>query len=158
VAYDAAGAYQGDGPASDTDQTGRVMRTVGPQSTVQVNQSGPDVFGPDGNNLFDLLGRISASLRSPAAAPGSADLADLDTAMRRISAQQAAEGAAYQRVQIAQSVQASTSLSLNSQLSDIQDIDLARLAVQASTANVNYQAALQTTANIRQLSLLNFLH
>jgi hypothetical protein len=32
------------------------------------------------------------------------------------------------------------------------------MAVQVSTANTNYQAALQTTASIRQQSLLDFLH
>jgi flagellar hook-associated protein 3 FlgL len=149
VAYDASGAYQGD--------SGTVNRTVGPEATVQINQNGPDVFGDDTTGLFSLLSRISTSLRGPSASPGSTDLADLDSAIHKISAGQAAEGAAYQRVQVAQAAQASTNLSLTSQLSDIQDIDLAQVAVQVSTANVNYQAALQTTAGIRQLSLLNFL-
>jgi hypothetical protein len=35
---------------------------------------------------------------------------------------------------------------------------VADLAIQATIANSNYQAALQTTANIRQASLLDFLH
>ena len=47
--------------------------------------------------------------------------------------------------------------SVRTSLSSIQDIELADMAVQASTANVTYQAALQTTASVRQLSLLNFL-
>ena len=34
---------------------------------------------------------------------------------------------------------------------------MAKLAVQVATANTAYQAALQTTASIRQLSLLDFL-
>jgi len=74
-----------------------------------------------------------------------------------MSAAQASEGAAYQRVQVAQSSQSSTKLSVTSQLSELQDIDLADIAVQVTTASTNYQASLQTTANIRQLSLLNFL-
>jgi flagellin-like hook-associated protein FlgL len=32
------------------------------------------------------------------------------------------------------------------------------MAVKVSTAQVTYQASLQTTASIQQLSLLNFLH
>jgi flagellar hook-associated protein 3 FlgL len=152
AAYNAAGAYVGD--------DGTVSRAVGPQATVQINQTGTQVFGPDGDptNVFTLLSNISSALRAgPPALTGGA-LTDLDTAIGRISSAQAAEGAAYQRVQVAQSAQSSTALTLTSQLSGIQDIDLASMAIQVTTANTNYQAALQTTANIRQISLLNFLH
>ena len=38
-----------------------------------------------------------------------------------------------------------------------QDLDLFDMAVLASTADLTYQAALQTTADVRQLSLLEFL-
>jgi flagellar hook-associated protein 3 FlgL len=151
-AYDpSTGKYIGD--------NGTVNRTVGPQAQVQINQNGPAVFGDDttGNDLFSLLANISSSLKTTGAPPSGA-LAQLDTAIQRISGQQAVEGAAYQRVQIAQAVQTSTNLALTTQLSDIQDIDIAKVAVQVSTAQVNYQAALQTTASIRQMSLLNFLN
>ena len=149
VAYDNGGNYMGD--------SGTVNRTVGPQATVQINQNGPDVFGPAGGDLFSLLSSISTNLRSNNSTALSGQLADLDTAIGRMSAAQASEGAAYQRVQVAQSSQSSTKLSVTSQLSELQDIDLADIAVQVTTASTNYQAALQTTANIRQLSLLNFL-
>ena len=80
------------------------------------------------------------------------------SAISRISGAQATEGASYQRVQVAQSVQASNGTSLQTELSGIQDIDLADMAVKVSTASVTYQASLQTTASIQQLSLLNFLN
>lgn len=147
AAYTASGAYQGD--------TGTVFRAVGPNATVQINQTGEDVFGPAGNDMFKLLSDISTDLRS-GTLTGSR-LTDLDGAIRQASTAQATEGAAYQRVEVAQAAQANTSVTLKSQLSDIQDIDLAEVAVQVTTANTNYQAALQTTASIRQLSLLNFL-
>jgi flagellar hook-associated protein 3 FlgL len=148
VAYDTAGNYVGD--------SGSVSRTVGPQSTVQINQTGPQVFGAPGSDLFGLLANISATLRTNPAALGG-DLTALDGAVATISGAQAAEGAAFQRVQTAQAAQTSTALAASSQLSGIQDIDLADMAIQVTTANTNYQAALQTTANIRQLSLLDFL-
>lgn len=147
------------GVISYSGDNGKVNRTVGPEATVQINQNGPDVFGADGDsgNLFTLLANISASLKTTGAPPSGA-LTQLDSAIQRVSGQQATEGAAYQRVQDAQTAQTSTNLALTSQLSDIQDIDVAKVAVQVSTAQVNYQAALQTTANIRQMSLLNFLN
>ena len=39
----------------------------------------------------------------------------------------------------------------------VTDLDIAELAEQVTTAYANYRAALQTTANVRQQSLLNFL-
>jgi flagellar hook-associated protein 3 FlgL len=149
IAYDSAGTYVGD--------SGTVSRTVGPQSTVQINQSGAQVFGPPGNDMFALLANISNTLRTNPTALGS-DLTSLDAAIANVSAAQATEGATYQRVQTAQAAQTSTSLTVTTQLSNIQDIDLANMAVLVSTASTNYQAALQTTASIRQQSLLDFLH
>jgi flagellin-like hook-associated protein FlgL len=48
-------------------------------------------------------------------------------------------------------------LNLTTSLSGIQDADVANLAIQISSTNMAYQAALQTTASIRQTSLLNYL-
>jgi flagellar hook-associated protein 3 FlgL len=148
AAYDPAGNYIGD--------AGTVSRTIGAQATVQINQTGPQAFGAPGSDLFTLLANISTTLRTnPSAA--TPQLAQLDTALSHMTSAQAAEGAAYQQVQNTQAVQSATGTALATQLSDIQDIDLADMAVRVSTANVTYQAALQTTASVRQLSLLNFL-
>lgn len=148
LAYDTAGNYVGD--------AGVVTRTVGPQATIQINQTGPQIFGAPGSDVFSVLSSISSTLRTNPTALGPS-LGQLDTALTRISTAQAAEGAAMQRVQVAQSAQAATNVSLNEELSGIQDIDIADMAIQVTTANTNYQAALQTTASIRQMSLLNFL-
>jgi flagellar hook-associated protein 3 FlgL len=148
AAYDSSGAYVGD--------SGAVSRTIGPRSTVQINQTGPQVFGAPGSDVFTLLSNISTTLRTtPSAA--SAQLDELDAALARINGAQAAEGATYQQVQQTQAAQATTATSLATQLSNLQDIDLADMAVRVSTASVTYQAALQTTASIRQVSLLDFL-
>lgn len=47
--------------------------------------------------------------------------------------------------------------SWQAQLSTSQDTGLAEPAMRVSAANVNYQAARQTMATIRQISLLHFL-
>jgi flagellar hook-associated protein 3 FlgL len=125
---------------------------------VQINQLGPDVYGPAGADLFVTLSDISTKLRTVPSTLTGTDLTTIDTAVKRLSAAQAAEGASYNRVQAAQAAQTPITLALTSELSDIQDIDLAAQAVAVSTANVTYQAALQTTANIRQTSLLDFLN
>ena len=81
----------------------------------------------------------------------------LDAALSRITSAQAAEGATYQQVQNTQAVQSATGTSLATQLSDLQDIDLADMAVRVSTANVTYQAALQTYAMVQRMSLFDYI-
>jgi flagellar hook-associated protein 3 FlgL len=148
VAFDSTGAYVGD--------TGTVSRTVGPNTTVDLNTPGTTGFGPNGSNLFDLLSSISNDLRTNPSGLG-ADLTALDARQVAITGDQALAGAKYQRIQGVQMTSSTNTTQLKSQLSDLQDIDLADMAVQVSSANAAYQAALATTAKISQISLLDFL-
>jgi len=148
VAFDNAGNYVGD--------NGTVSRTVGSNTTVDLNTPGTTGFGPNGNNLFDLLSTISNDLRTNPSGLGS-DLTALDARQLAITSDQSLAGAKYQRIQGVQTSSNANTIQLKSQLSDVQDIDLADMAVQVSTANAAYQAALATTAKVSQISLLDFL-
>ncbi len=148
VAFDSSGNYVGD--------NGTVSRTVGPNTTVDLNTPGTTGFGPNGNNLFDLLSTISNDLRTNPSGLG-ADLTALDARQLAITSDQSLAGAKYQRIQGVQTSSNANTIQLKSQLSDLQDIDLADMAVQVSTANAAYQAALATTAKVSQISLLDFL-
>jgi flagellar hook-associated protein 3 FlgL len=148
VAFDSSGNYVGD--------TGTVSRTVGPNTTVDLNTPGTTGFGPNGSNLFDLLSTISNDLRTNPSGLG-ADLTALDARQLAVTSDQSLAGAKYQRIQGVQTTSNTNTIQLKSQLSDLQDIDLADMAVQVSTANAAYQAALATTAKVSQISLLDFL-
>lgn len=146
--YDAGGAYQGD--------SGTVSRQIGTAETVTVNALGPQVFGADGSNLFDVLTGISTALRTdPSTLSGS--LTALDAALSRISTAQASAGSVYARVRAAQTAGTAMTTALTSHLSDLEDIDIANMAIDVTTADMAYQAARQTTARVRQVSLLDFL-
>jgi flagellar hook-associated protein 3 FlgL len=147
-AFDATGSYVGD--------TGTVSRTVGPNTTVDLNTPGTTAFGPNGSNLFDLLSDISNNLRTNPAALGG-DLTQLDSRQIALTNDRALAGAKYQRIQNVQTTSNTNTIQLKSQLSDLQDIDLADTIVQVTTANTAYQAALATTAKVSQTSLLDFL-
>jgi flagellar hook-associated protein 3 FlgL len=147
-AFDSTGSYVGD--------TGTVSRTVGPNTTVDLNTPGTTAFGANGSNLFDLLSDISNNLRTnPAALSG--DLTQLDSRQVALTNDQALAGAKYQRIQNVQTTSNTNTIQLKSQLSDLQDIDLADTIVQVTTANTAYQAALATTAKVSQISLMDFL-
>ncbi|MFL6160942.1 MAG: flagellar hook-associated protein FlgL [Jatrophihabitantaceae bacterium] len=148
VAFDTAGNYVGD--------NGAVSRTVGPNTTVDLNTPGTTAFGPNGGNLFDLLSTISNDLRTSPSGLG-ADLTALDARQLAITNDQSLAGAKYQRIQSVQMTSGTNTIQLKSQLSELQDIDLADMAVQVSSANAAYQAALATTAKVSQISLLDFL-
>lgn len=149
----------------NTGDVATVNRTIGNKNQVQINQTGTDAFGTDATGstgLFKLLDDIVANLTDPAnGSPADGTMTDplgkLDDAINQLTSQRAQSGAALARVTAAQATQATDKVSLKTNLSEIQDIDLAEVAIAMNTAQVVYQASLQTTANIRQLSLLNYL-
>jgi flagellar hook-associated protein 3 FlgL len=152
VAFDATGAYVGN--------SGTVTRTIGNNDNVAVTAVGTDVFGTGTSSLFAILSKISTDLTANAPtqqADLQSDLSSLDAAMSTVSTQQSFAGANYDRIETVQKTSSATALQLTTQLSGLQDVDIADMAVQVSSANIAYQAALQTTANIHQTSLLDFL-
>jgi flagellar hook-associated protein 3 FlgL len=148
VAFDSTGSYVGD--------DGAVTRTIGPNTSLDINTPGTTSFGANGSNLFDVLSNISNDLRTNPSALGT-DLTALDTRSAAITSDQALAGAKYARIQTVQTAANTNVLQLKSQLSDVQDIDLAEMAVEVTSANTAYPAALATTAKVSQTSLLDFL-
>ncbi|WP_127783042.1 flagellar hook-associated protein FlgL [Rhodococcus sp. X156] len=148
MAFDRSGAYVGD--------AGTVQRTVGPNNEVTVSGSGTAAFGSPGNTVFDVLTDIAAKLRSNPAALGP-ELSRLDSARQAVTGQQALAGSRYQSVQSVQTATLVQTTQLKTQLSELQDIDLADTVIALTTADTAYQAALATTAKIRQISLLDYL-
>lgn len=150
-AYDDAGTYAG--PVTSPP----VLRTVGAGTTVRVDQTGPEVFGPAGSDVFTVLSDISAALRSGDATALRAGLGSLDTAMNRISGKLAESGAAYNRLEQLQTAADDRALTLRTALSDIEDIDLPATIVELSLAQVAQEAALAATQRVITPSLVDFL-
>jgi len=148
VAYDNNGNYVGD--------NGVVSRDVGEGLTVDVSTTGPAVFGSGSTDVFQLIAGAANALRTN---PGgmSGLLSQFDDAIARVSSAQAQEGARAQQVQDASSGLTTRGVALQSELSGVEQVDMAEMVMKVTTANTNYQAALQTTATISQLSLMDFL-
>lgn len=146
IAYDQDGNYVG-------EQT-TVARVIGERVTVRVNQAGPKVFGPPGGDLFALLSYVATTLRANPSALSEHVLTALDASLALLTTARTAERAAHQRVQAARDA---IRRALQSQLSESEDGDLAEMAIQVTSTNASYQAALRTTAGIHQVSLHDFL-
>ncbi|HZO37200.1 MAG TPA: flagellar hook-associated protein FlgL [Solirubrobacteraceae bacterium] len=154
-------------PGSDVfgGDTTAMLREIGPNTTIRVNQSAGDILGSgtaaaDGK-LLDVLRTISAHLRSgvPAdqAALGSSDLQRLDATADALGVLRAQTGAVANRLSLAKDRLGQSEQTTVTALSNVEDADLAKTLVDFSTQQAAYEAALKAGARLVQPSLLDFL-
>jgi flagellin-like hook-associated protein FlgL len=150
-------AYNDDGTWAGLAGPAITMR-LSESETVRVDLTGPDAFGPDGNNLFDIVGRITTNLTAadPAAALAT-DLADLDTAIKRMSTSVADVGSRASRVERAEQLNFDRSLTLTAQLGETENVDLPNTIMKLQMQQVGYEAALAATAKAISPTLLDYL-
>ncbi|MEA2422082.1 MAG: flagellar hook-associated protein 3 FlgL [Thermoleophilaceae bacterium] len=157
--YDVAGndAYSGDSAI--------VAREIGPGISVAVNVVGSDLLGQgqlaaDGK-LLNVLRDLSDHLKSGTVVDmntlRSTDLKGLDTNLDALSQARATVGATTNRLESADSRLQEVEGSVTKLLSDVEDADMAKTAVDYSMQQSVYQSALHAGANIVQQSLLDFL-
>jgi len=153
VAYDSNGSYVGD--------SGAVNRTLAAGTSVQVNVTGTDVFGTGASNAFAALTQLSSDLRSATqantAAVGTTDLTGVQSALSQVQTAQATVGSRTNEVQSLLSQSQSRSTTVTTAKSSVADLDLAKAETELSTQQLTYQAALQATAHVLSLSLVQFL-
>ena len=149
VAYDAAGNYLGD--------SGTVVRQISEKSSVQVNLTGPDVFGPAGSDAFKVLTDLAANIRTNPSAVASLSIQQLDAASGRIQTGLATIGA---RTNQLEAIQSRNSVSRDNRihsLNDIESIDIAKTTMELKLQELAYQSSLAAAARVIQPSLMDFL-
>lgn len=149
VAYQADGTYLGDG--------GQLTRTVGADASIPVTATGPKVFGAGNTQLFAVLQNIADGIRAGDTDGVSKSLDSLDGAADLVKTTLSDVGARYNRVtQMKQSAQ-DRMLTVSSQLSDVEDVDLPKAIMEMQLQQTSYQAALAASAKVIQPSLIDFL-
>jgi len=153
--------YQGNsGPGA------AITRQIGPGATnnVQINTdisqllgSGQTAPGVGDGKLLDVLRQVSLDMKSGNTNGLGTDLSNLDTNISTLEGMQATVGATEDRLQLASSRIQDLQLSTTQNLSNDQDVDMGQAAINFSTEQAAYTAALQASAKIVQSSLLNFL-
>ena len=137
----------------------QTTRTVGPNAKVRIEITGPEAFGADTDptQLFTVLQNISDQLKSGDTDALNTSLGNLDSAHDLLKSALSDVGARYNRVtQMKQSADDHL-LSVSSQLSDIEDVDLPKAIMELQIQQTSYQAALAATAKVIQPSLIDFL-
>jgi len=147
-AYDASGAFVGD--------TQPVTRAVRPGTAVQVNVTGPEVFGAPGADVFGFLDEVADHLRTDWSQLPS-DLAAVDGHLQRALDARSVVGARYAQLETMRQRTDQDLLLLEERLSEVENIDLAATIVELQLQETAYQAALSATAKSVQPSLLDFL-
>jgi flagellin-like hook-associated protein FlgL len=148
-AYNSDGTWAGlAGPA--------VTRRLSEGETVRVDLTGPEAFGADGTNLFDVVGRITTNVTANPAAL-EADLTALDGAIQRMSTSVADIGSRAARVERAEQLNVDRTLGLRSRLAETENVDLPETIMRLQMQQVGYEAALAATAKAISPTLLDYL-
>lgn len=138
--------YQGDNNA--------IQREISPGQTMQINMPGSTALPA----VFQAIARLQSDLQSGnTAAISGADLQALDQAHDGLLVAQAQVGASVNRVQAVQTSIQTTQVSLSGQYSQLVNADMAKAAIDFSTRQATYQAALSAAAKVIQPTLLEFL-
>jgi flagellar hook-associated protein 3 FlgL len=152
AAYDAAGVFVG--------HTGQeVLRRISNNERVRVDISGPEVFGPAGADLFEIVDRIATNLATTPAdsAALATHLTDLDARTGVMLKGLADVGTRAARVDRAQQINLDRGIALDIQLGETENIDLPDTIMRLKMQETGYEAALAATAKALQHTLLDFL-
>ncbi|WP_159599245.1 flagellin N-terminal helical domain-containing protein [Agromyces humi] len=132
-----------------------VERRVSDQKTVRVDVDGQQVFGAGGTSVFALLDQVAADLRSGVSVTGR--VTQIDVVAEGVRNAQATVGARHATVLTTQETLATKKVELESQRSDIEDIDIKEVAIQLQMQELVYQTALSVTARSTQMNLMEYL-
>jgi flagellar hook-associated protein 3 FlgL len=148
-AYDASGNYTGTSAA--------VERTVAPGVRMQINVNGDTAFGAAGADVFSDLANLSAAVSSGSSSAIGTALTALDTGSQNVSTSLADVGAREQRLSALQTQNSGDALTLQQDLSSVEEPDITQAVMQLQMQQNAYQAALAVTARVIQPSLVDFL-
>ena len=138
------------GSTVSVDVPGQNTGTSGPRGLITDGVSGADLF----NHLISLYNDLSSGNTSAVTGSDSANLQkDQDNLLYQVSN----NGAVQTHLETASSFASNQSSSLNQLISNSSSADVVQTMVQLSKAQTAYQAALQSSAQIMQLSILDFL-
>jgi flagellar hook-associated protein 3 FlgL len=141
---------------------------IGESTTVNASVTGRVIFfgssdgddTPDGNNvdIFDVIRDFRNRLEDPNTVGIPADVTgSLDAALNQVLQVRGTVGATLNRLDITKSQLQDLKLTLETQRSVIEDLDLIEAATRLANLENTFQASLAVTARIIQPSLLNFL-
>jgi len=115
-----------------------------------------DVAGAGGASAFDILAKFAADLRTPGASL-SDSIGNIKLAMQQVLDVRARGGARLNALDDLGNINEDLAVTLESQLSEIKDLDYAEAVSRMNRQLLAFQASQQSYAKLSQLSLFNYL-
>lgn len=138
-----------------------VTRSVAPGVSVTVSVTGTSVFGTGAAGLLStngVLNQLITDINSGnMTAATTTDLGGLQSAITTVESQAAVLGANYQRMQNFSAQATSTETALQTQLTNVDSVNVAQAVTQLTQEQQTYQTGLWATAQIESHSLVNYL-
>lgn len=150
---DAAAAFDASFTSAGTGAA--VERRIAEGTTVRVDADGTTVFGDGATSVFALVHTIAADLRAGVSV--QPHLSALDGWREGVLAQQAATGAQQTQVMRAEELNMADAVTLETERSGVEDVDLAEAIMQLELQRTTYQAALAVTSRVLQPTLMDYL-
>ena len=152
-------ARDGDGTWQALGGGEQVMRRVSDSEQVRVNVTAAEWMGfdADHDDLLTILDRLADRLENGTSAEVSASLGEVKTASSTVATSLADIGAATNRVESARARADDMLLTLRSELSDVEDVDLAKGVMDLQVQQVAYEATLSAIGRALPPSLVAFL-
>jgi flagellar hook-associated protein 3 FlgL len=143
-----------------TGDAGAIQRRIGDQNQVTVNVTADQVFGFSagaGQDTVTMLENLATQVSAGNATGVSASIANVDVALGRVNQGLAQIGSAGTRIEEGLALNLNNAETIKSQLSAVQDVDLAEATMNLQTQQVAYQAALGALSKVLGPSLLDFI-
>ncbi len=157
--FQSSAVTDGPGGVSYSGDSGQVLRRVATDHVVQINIDAEEVLGfASGTNIFDVLDGIVADAgAADVTALGGVRLDELKTVRQSVTAGLGLVGTRTSRLEGTLDDLATSGVSLQETVSDLEDADLVEASIAMSEASLAYEAALAASAQINRVSLLNYL-
>lgn len=126
---------------------------AGNNSLVQIGHYGEAIFG----DIFDTLNTLMTALQSDDIAGINTSMDSLDTHFEDISSSITDVGSKMNRMEIKKNILQTMTISNRVRLSQIEDADIIEAAMNLSSIEMAYQAALASSASMMELSLVDFM-
>jgi flagellar hook-associated protein 3 FlgL len=138
--------------------TADVERQIGPGVALPIGVKATSFLGDGADGkLLHVLRDVAAHLRADDTAALGADIARLDAKTDEVLGVRALNGARTNRLEAALGRLGEVEEATLKQLSETEDVDIAKAMIEFSSQQAAYQAALRAGASIIQPSLMDFL-
>jgi flagellar hook-associated protein 3 FlgL len=140
------------------DLEGAVQREVDNGVTMQINTTPDAIFGrEDGTDSFSAMIRLMEGLHENDGNVIGEGITALDAASERNLAQQAVEGARYNRMETVYNRNADLQTATTDAQSKVESVDIADALSKYSLADAVYTASLQAASKLLTTNLMNYL-